>query len=65
MKIALRFEPALAQGNTGWRIDLCTGSRKKGTFRAVPITQPTYTLAQAYMFCERNRPSDYKHLMVG
>ena len=54
-----RLEPALAYGNKGWRIDLCIGNRKKGTFRAVPVTPPVYTLAQAQMFCQNNYASDY------
>jgi hypothetical protein len=59
----LRFEPALAHGNNGWRVDICTGNRKRGTFRASPVTEPVYTLAQAQSFCSNNRVSDYAHLL--
>jgi len=58
----MRFEPALTSGKQ-WRVDICTGNRKKGTFRAVPITDPVYTLAQAQAFCSNNWVSEYKHLL--
>ncbi len=57
-----RFEPTLETGSP-WRVDLCWGNRKKGTFRAVPVTDPCYTLAQAQTFCSNNRVADYMHLM--
>lgn len=60
----LRFEPALTQGSKGWRVDLCTGNRKRGTFRAVPITESVYTLAQAQAFCSNNKTLDYAHLLI-
>ena len=60
----LRLEPALAQGNKGWRVDVCTGNRKKGTFRAVPVSDPVYTLAQAQTFCANNRAAAFEVDMV-
>lgn len=58
-----RLEPALAQDNKGWRVDVCTGNRKRNTFRAAPVTNPTYTLAQAQAFCSRNSAKDFIHLL--
>lgn len=58
----IRFEPTHVSGKL-WRIDLCNGNRKKGTFRAVPITDAVYTLAQAQVFCSNNRVKDYAHLL--
>lgn len=61
--MAIRLEPTLVQGNKGWRIDICEGNRKKGTFRAVKITESVYTLAQAQMFCSNNRAATYADLL--
>lgn len=57
-----RFEPALTSGQQ-WRVDICTGNRKRGTFRAHPVTDPVYTLAQAQTFCNNNRTADYSRLL--
>jgi len=59
----IHLAPALAEGNKGWRVDVCTGNRKKGTFRAAPVTQPVYTLAQAQAFCSNNRARDFAHIL--
>ena len=61
--MVIRLEPALAEGNKGWRVDVCTGNRKKRTFRAVPVTEPVYTLAQAQTFCLNNRAAAFAHLL--
>jgi hypothetical protein len=57
-----RLEPTLISGQA-WRVDVCTGNRKKGTFRAVPVTEPVYTLAQAQTFCANNRAAEFAHLI--
>ena len=59
-----RLEPALVEGNKGWRVDICTGNRNKGTFRAAPVSEPVYTLAQAQSFCSNNRTSDFVGLLT-
>ena len=63
MNKTFRFEPALTCGKQ-WRVDICTGNRKRGTFRALPVTDPVYTLAQAQAFCNNNRTADYSHLLA-
>jgi hypothetical protein len=60
----LHLEPALAEGNKGWRVDICTGSRKKGTFRAVAISEPCYTLAQAELFVRNNHAVDFARFLT-
>lgn len=62
MSRPIRFEPTLTAGKQ-WRVDICTGNRRKGTFRAVSITDPVYTLAQAQTFCANNRTRDFAHLL--
>lgn len=57
-----RFEPTLIEGKN-WRVDICTGNRKKGTFRSAPVTDSVYTLAQAQTFAQNNRLRDFKHLL--
>lgn len=59
----IRFEPTLTSGKA-WRIDICTGNRRKGTFRAVQITDPVYTLAQAQAFCTNNSPRRYAAVLA-
>jgi hypothetical protein len=60
--VSIRFEPTLKEGQL-WRVDICIGSRKKGTFRAVAVTDPVYTLAQARTFCANNKLRDFAHLL--
>lgn len=63
--MTIRLEPALAEGNKGWRVDVCMGNRKKGTFRAVPVTEAVYTLDQAQSFCNNNYANQYVHFLEG
>jgi len=60
----LRLEPTLAAGSA-WRVDVCTGNRKRGTLRTAPVTDAVYTLAQAQTFCRNNRASDFADALRG
>jgi len=56
-----RLEPARTNGL--WFVEICTGNRKKGTRRAVAVSEPVYTLAQAQAFCSNNRTADFADLL--
>jgi len=53
-----RLEPILKSGGL-WYVAIVSGSRKKGTRTAIPVSEPVYTLAQAQTFCSNNRVSDF------
>lgn len=56
--------PALQQGEKNWRVDICSGSRKTGSFKAVPVTKSIYpTLKDADLFCRISNPKDFLHLL--
>ena len=54
-----RMEPMLEPGKS-WYVAIVSGSRKKGTRTAIPVSEPVYTLAQAQQFCSNNKVSDFK-----
>jgi len=53
-----RLEPILKPGGR-WYVAVVSGSRKKGTRTEIPVSEPSYTLAQAQQFCINNRVSDF------
>ena len=56
-----RLEPARTNGL--WFVEICTGNRKKGTRRAIAVSEPVYTLAQAQTFSNNNKAADYAELL--
>ena len=53
-----RLEPILKSGGL-WYVAIVSGSRKKGTRTAIPVSEPVYTLAQAQTFCNNNKVTDF------
>ena len=53
-----RLEAMLEPGKS-WYVAIVSGSRKKGTRTAIPVSEPVYTHAQAQTFCSNNRVSDF------
>lgn len=54
-----RLVPVLVPGKA-WRVDVRVGSRKNGTMRVAPVSEPVYTLAQAEFFIMNNRARDFE-----
>ena len=53
-----RLEPMLEPGKC-WYVAIVSGSRKKGTRTEIPVSEPSYTMAQAQQFCSNNKVSDF------
>lgn len=58
-RLAPRLVPVLVPGKA-WRVDVRVGSRKKGTMRTAPVSDPVYTLAQAEFFIMNNTARDFE-----
>ncbi len=58
-RLVPRLVPVLVPGKA-WRVDVRVGSRKKGTMRTAPVSDPVYTLAQAEFFIMNNRARDFE-----
>lgn len=58
-RLVPRLVPVLVPGKA-WRVDVRVGSRKNGTMRTAPVSEPVYTLAQAEFFIMNNRARDFE-----